>query len=160
MLVLRAMTPADTDGKGFVHYQSWQETYAGLVDENYLARMSVEKCRAMAHRYPESTIVAELNGKIVGFPCYGPCRTPGCEGMGEVMAIYILKEAQGLGIGRKLMDAAIEKLSAYDTILIWVLKGNEHAIGFYEHYGFRVDGIEAPIVIGTSNTVLRLTLRR
>lgn len=107
MLVLRAMTPADTDGKGFVHYQSWQETYAGLVDENYLARMSVEKCRAMAHRYPESTIVAELNGKIVGFSCYGPCRTPGCEGMGEVMAIYILKEAQGLGIGRKLMDAGI-----------------------------------------------------
>lgn len=157
MLVLRAMTPADTDGKSFVHYQSWQESYVELVDENYLARMSMEKCRAMAHRYPESTIVVELN---VGFSCYGPCRTPGCERMRKVMVIYILKEAQGLGIGRKLMDAAIKKLSAYDTILIWVLKGNEHAIGFYEHYGFRLDGIEVPIVIGTPNTVLHLPLQR
>ena len=82
------------------------------------------------------------------------------DGCGEVFAIYILKEAQGLGIGRKLMDAAFEKLSEYDTIVIWVLKGNDHAFGFYEHYGFKYHGVEAPILIGTPNTELRLIYRR
>ena len=29
-------TEAEMDGKGYVHYQSWQETYAGLVDADFL----------------------------------------------------------------------------------------------------------------------------
>ena len=82
------------------------------------------------------------------------------DGCGEVYAIYILKEAQGLGIGRKLMDAAFEKLSEYNTIVIWVLKGNTNAFGFYEHYGFRFHGTVAPIMIGTPNTELQLVYHR
>lgn len=54
------------------------------------------------------------------------------------------------------MDAALERLSDFGTILLWVLKGNDHAIGFYEHYGFRFDGETAPITLGTPNTELRM----
>ena len=154
------MRPEDIDGKAYVHWKSWQETYPGLVDQNYLDNLTLEKCQNIARRWPDNIIVAELDGKIVGFSGYGSCRNPGMDGCGEVYAIYILKEAQGLGIGRKLMDAAFEKLSEYNTIVIWVLKGNTNAFGFYEHYGFRFHGTEAPIMIGTPNTELQLVYHR
>lgn len=159
-LEIREMRPEDMDAKAYVHWKSWQETYPGLVDEEYLARLSLEKCQDIARRWPDNIVIAELDGKVVGFTGYGPCRNPGMDGCGEVFAIYILKEAQGLGIGRKLMDAAFAKLTDYDTIVIWVLKGNDHAFGFYEHYGFQFNGVEAPITIGTPNTELQLIYHR
>ena len=151
--VIRDMGPEDADRKGYVHYASWQETYPGLVDSGYLARLTLEKCRSIAHRWPENTIIAELDGRIVGFSCYG-------KNENEIFALYLLKEAQGLGIGRKLMDAAIEKLDSAGPVFLWVLKGNSRAIGFYEHYGFQPEGTEQAILLGTPNTELRMVLRR
>ena len=110
----------------------------------------------IAHRWPENTIVAEMDGKIVGFSCYGKNEA----GKNEVFALYLLKEAQGLGIGRKLLDTAIEKLDSAAPVSLWVLKGNSRAIGFYEHYGFQPDGTQQEILLGTPNTELRMVLRR
>ena len=42
------LTDDEIEGKGYVHYKSWQETYAGLIDAAYLKRMTEEKCRATA----------------------------------------------------------------------------------------------------------------
>ena len=159
-LEIRSMRPEDMDGKSYVHWKSWQETYRGLVDADYLSRLTLEKCQQITRRWPDNLIVAELDSRIVGFAGYGPCRTPDAANCGEVFAIYILKEAQGLGIGRKLMDAAMAHLTEYDTIVIQVLKGNSQAFGFYEHYGFRYEGVESPIMIGTPNTELQMTYRR
>lgn len=154
---IRDMTPEDADGKGYVHWKSWQETYRGLIPEAHLARQTLERCRDAAHRWPENTLVAELGGKIVGFACHGLCRDEDLSGCGEVIAIYILKEVQGLGIGRALMEAALERLSAYHTISVWVLKENRQAIGFYEHFGFQFDGAAQETALGT---VLRMIYRR
>lgn len=157
---IREMCPEDADGKGYVHWKSWQETYPGLVDAGYLSRLTLEKCQNSAHRWPDNTLIAELNGKIVGFACYGNSQERDMPGCGEVYAIYVLKEAQGLGLGRKLMDAAVERLTQFNTVFLWVLKGNEPAIGFYSHYGFHFDGTEKEIVIGTPTTELRMTYTR
>lgn len=154
---IRDMGPEDAAGKGYVHYASWQETYRGLVPETVLTRQNLARCQENARSYPENTLVADMDGKIVGFARYGPCRDSDLPDCGEVIAIYVLKEAQGLGVGRALMDAALKKLSAFPAIAIWVLKGNEQAIGFYAHYGFRFDGALREIEAGT---VLRMAYRR
>lgn len=158
--VIRQMTPGDADGKGYVHWKSWQETYPGLIDAGYLSSHTLKKCQEIAHNRPENTIVAELGGKVVGFSCYRPCRDANTVDCGEVQAIYVLKEAQGLGIGRALMAAAIANLNGCTDIILWVLQGNDHAIGFYEHCGFRFDGVCAPITLGTPNTELRMVYHR
>ena len=41
-------------------------------------------------------------------------------------------------------------------IAVWVLKGNDKAIRFYERYGFRFDGTESEIELGTPNTEIRM----
>ena len=81
----------------------------------------------------------------MGFSCYGTDDS----GAGEVFAIYLLKEAQGLGLGRKLMDATLSRLDRRSPVMLWVLENNDPAIGFYEHYGFRMDGAQKGAPFGT-----------
>ncbi len=141
---IREMYSEDTDAKGYVHWKTWQETYIGLMDEKYLTSQTLEKCQSIARRWPENTLVAELDGKIVGFSCYGK----DASGIGEIFAIYLLKEVQGSGLGRKLMDATLHQLSDCPLVFLWVLEGNTQAIGFYKHYGFRMDGNKQDIPQG------------
>ena len=157
MITIREMTPEDYDQKGFVHYKAWQETYTGLMPESFLAKQTLEKCQNIARRWPENTFVAELDGRIVGFSCYGTSRDSVDANAGEVYAIYILAEAQGFGIGRKLMDAALARLAGCSSIILWVLKSNDQAIGFYQHYGFYLDCAEKTMPLGTE---LRMLYRK
>lgn len=58
------------------------------------------------------------------------------------------------------MNAAFDKLSNYKKIAVWVLKGNDKAIRFYENYGFCFDGAASEILLGTTNTELRMIYER
>lgn len=159
-LVIRPMLPEDVAAKGYVHWKSWQETYPGMVDADYLSRLTLEKCVDMAKQWPDNILVALLDGEVVGFSAYGTCRSEDLPDSGEVFAVYVLKKAQKMGIGRKLMDAAFEKLKSFDTIAIWALDQNRNAIAFYEHYGFRLDGASQQLKMGTYRTEVRLVCRR
>ena len=55
-IIIKPMqTEEEIRGKAFVHWKSWQESYAGIVDAEYLSRMSVERCEESARRWPENT---------------------------------------------------------------------------------------------------------
>jgi GNAT superfamily N-acetyltransferase len=56
------------------------------------------------------------------------------------MAIYILKEYQGFGIGKKLLEVCYKELSKYSKLSLWVLGCNKKSVGFYERQGFIADG--------------------
>ena len=131
-VIIRPMEPSDADAKGYVHWKSCLETYQGLLDPGYFERSPLKAYQDIARRYPENTLVAELDGKIVGF---GTWKDPG-----EVYGLYVLNAYQGFGIGRKLLEAMLPRLSDAPQIWLMVLDGNDRAIGFYEHMGFRLDG--------------------
>lgn len=151
-------TPAEIEGKGYVHWKTWREAYTGMLDQEYLDRQTLEKCVKTAYQWPDSILVAKDGDKVVGFTGYGACRDEDLPGAGEVVAIYILKEYYGKKVGYALMRAALEKLSDYPRIALWVLKGNERAIQFYEKCGFRFDGAEKPIKLGKEVTECRMVL--
>ena len=54
----------------------------------------------------------------------------------EISSIYILEEYRGKGFGTQALDF-IKKISAQQTIFLWVLEKNEKAIAFYEKTGFK-----------------------
>ena len=147
-------------GKGYVHYRSWHETYAGLVDADYLERLTLEKFIAIAQRWQDNILVAKDGDKVVGFARYGDYRDDTLPLCGEVFAIYVLAAYHGQRFGYELMKAAIDKLSQYKKVAVWVLKGNERAIRFYKRFGFRFDGTEAEIMLGKPNTELRMIFER
>lgn len=151
---------AEIEGKGYVHYRSWHETYPGLVDAGYMESITLEKCAAIARRWPDNIIVAKDAERVIGFAAYGACRDSALPEYGEIFAIYVLREYQNKRVGYELMNAAFERLSIYKGIVVWVLRGNEKAIRFYERYGFRFDGAEAEIVLGAPSTELRMLYPR
>ena len=151
---------AEIDGKGYVHYRSWHETYTGLIGAGYMEGVTLEKCVETARRWPENIIVAKDGGRVIGFVGCGAYRDGTLPGHGEVFSIYVLKEYHGQKVGYGLMNAALERLVDYPRVAVWVLKGNDKAIRFYERYGFRFDGAEAEIMLGSANTELRMIYQR
>ncbi len=139
-LIIRKASVKDAEGKGYVHYQSWIETYTGLFPDESLQSLTLEGSVKLAKDYPENTYVAIVDGKIIGFSCYLESRDEDLEDTGEIMAIYILKEYQNLGIGKKLMEVCYKELSKYSKRSVWVLGCNTKSLGFYERQGFVADG--------------------
>lgn len=159
-IIKRMESEDEINGKGYVHYKSWLETYAGLIDGEYLAKHTLEKCTEIAHKWPDHILVAKDGERVVGFVGYGAYRDDTLPAHGEVYALYVLAEYHGRGIGYALMNAAFRELCAYPKIAVWVLKGNDRAIRFYERYGFRFDGTQEEITLGTPNQELRMICER
>ena len=151
-------SPAEFEGKGYVHWRSCHETYRGLMGQSYLDALTPEKCTEMAYRWPDNILVAKDGEKVAGFAGYGPCRDDGFSEAGEVIALYVLSEYHGKRVGRALLDAALEQLSKYRRIILWVLKGNGRAIRFYEKCGFRFDGTEQTAMFGKECIKQRMIL--
>lgn len=79
-----------------------------------------------------STLVAEINGEIVGFCGVALLR----EGDGEIVTLYIHPAHQGKGIGTGLWHAGLGALrdAGAQKAWVWVLAQAE-AVPFYEHKG-------------------------
>jgi ribosomal protein S18 acetylase RimI-like enzyme len=89
--------------------------------------------------------LAETDDVAVGYALAGPCALPHpevTERSGELKRIYVLDDAQGEGLGQRLMDAALAWLAAEGRAPIWlgVFSENLGAQRFYERQGFRKVG--------------------
>ena len=152
-------TEEEIKGKAKVHWQAWREAYSGLIDPSFLDARSLEASEQSARRGFERgyrTIVANEDGRVIGFADYGPYRTDELKDAGEIYAIYLLKEYYGKGIGSALMSNALEELSQYRMTAVWVLEGNARAIHFYEKFGFRADGSAQELLLGTPVREIRM----
>jgi ribosomal protein S18 acetylase RimI-like enzyme len=134
--------PSDAEALAKVHVASWRETYVGLLPDAYLARMSVE---AHARRWlwlltrpapQDVTLAADGPDGLVGYVSGGPSRRRR-PGEAEVHTLYVLRRAQGSGLGRALLQGAARVLAdqGFKSLAISVLRDNLSARGFYERLG-------------------------
>lgn len=76
----------------------------------------------------------------------GCSRESGVKGYhrGTIWGMYVMTEQQGMGLGRKLMDAAIEKARKIDglEVLFLFAAQSTYAVKLYESCGFATYGIE------------------
>ncbi len=156
--IKRPETDDEIRGKAYVHWKAWHEAYAGLVDQSYLDRLTLEKCEQIAFQWPGNGLIAKEGEKVVGFAACGPYRGD-LSDTGEISALYILSGYYGSGLSRRLMDAAVGLLDQ-PRIAVWVLKGNRRAIRFYEKCGFRFDGCEKELNLGSPVTEARMILTK
>lgn len=86
-------------------------------------------------------VAQDTDGRLIAYAHAGPCKLPHMEasgGQGELYQLYALNAAQGLGLGRALMDAALGWLEEEMPGPVWlgVWSGNERAQAFYAKQGF------------------------
>ena len=163
MIKIRRATRDDAAAIGRIHVETWQSTYAGLLPDALLARMSDVRQSAWWSRLladpgeARGVFVADDQEMgVVGFGSCGPVRDPpdGLNGteqrVGEVYTLYVESDFQNLGLGRRLLDAMFRQLRAdgCDTAILWMLARNPTRF-FYEGLGGAQVGRRADRMGGT-----------
>ena len=139
-IVIRRANATDASAIAKVRIDSWRTTYRGLIPDAYLDAMQVEASTALWDRVltagPNTTCVfiAEHEADVVGFSC-GTLLEPAKLGFdSELAAVYLRREFQRAGLGRRLVGAVAEALrgKSATALLTWVIAGNKGARAFYE----------------------------
>ena len=155
-IIIKTMeTPEEIEEKSLVHWQTWREAYDDLLPADFQETMTLEKCRFFSQKYPENTLIAMDEKKVVGFISYGNYRDETIQA-GEIIALYVLKDYYGKGVSKQLMHAAFVALDQFSEIYLWVLKDNKRAIAFYQKMGFTFDGQEKILDLGKPVKELRM----
>ena len=139
--------PGDALDLARVHVRAWRETYPGMLPQAFLDRMSPQ---AHAARWMwrllqdgEITLLAEGREGLVGYASGDTLRRSGPAAADcEITTLYVLRHAQGEGVGRALMTGLARTLAAKGatSLVIWVLRDNLRARAFYEAMGGVVAG--------------------
>jgi len=125
-----------------VYTLTWQQTYRGIIPDDFLDRMSIvedertKNKQAMFHNDPYKKFVLVDDDKIVGVTSFGKSRKEEYPDCGELQTLYILEEYKGKGYGKQLFLKAVEVLSemGYKDMIVGCFKGNP-TCNFYKKMG-------------------------
>ncbi len=147
-MIIRPAAIEDAQAIAEVHVHSWQWAYRGLLPDDYLDHLSIERRAAMhtqrlTTQTEERTWIVDEDGQIVGFATTGPSRdSDASPRTAELGALYLRHEAAGKGIAHALFAHAVQDLwqRGYERATLWVLESNSRARRFYEKAGWAADG--------------------
>lgn len=142
-------TPNDADGVRQVQQRTWLATYPnaelGITKEDIEALFQASSREAIARRQARQQRinsdplvhlwVAKEAEQIVGF-----CLAKKGEMQNNIQAIYVLPEYQRRGIGKQLLQTALEWLGRQQEIVLNVASYNHQAFTFYRGFGFVPSG--------------------
>ena len=139
---IRRAIKDDIPGIAKVHADSWKKTYKGIFPYEFLENITYEKREKQWENIFQQDdnhqirFVAEtLDGTIIGFIDGGVERTGTYNCDGELYAIYLLQEYQGMKIGQKLFQALLSECinNEMQSLLVWVVTNNPSK-NFYEKF--------------------------
>ena len=119
----------------------WNETYRGIVDDSFLDNMKntvKDRIKRMQENYNDEDLnfVFEDKGKLIGFTSVEKSRDEDYPNSGEISSLYLKKEYQGKGLGKKLFNYSLDKLKelGFSDYIIGCLDKNP-TNDFYKHMG-------------------------
>lgn len=154
---IRPGTTTDIEEISRVYAQAWKETYQGLAPEPFVNGMNAGAAAQIFRDSLQSTThsyffhVAEApQRRLVGFCDGGKERSHPESGLGELYAIYILKEFQKQGTGRLLFHEAVESLllSGMKSMVVWVLDKSPYRKFYESLHGTLQPGVKRLEVAG------------
>jgi GNAT superfamily N-acetyltransferase len=121
-------------------------------------RLEQQAARLAAARLGEGTLVAELNGVVVGMAAW----CIGVDGQGEVEDLHVVPSAWGIGVAPELLRATVIAMDAAGAAapFLWVGEANGRARRFYEREGWTYDGTCEPSPLGPMQLRYRLSAQR
>ena len=131
-MIIRDFTPDDAAAFRDLNL-AWVEAYFTVEDED---RAQLNDPQTHILDKGGAILMAELNGEAVGtvglVPGHGP-------GVLELIKMSARSDVKGQGIGRALLDAAIEKAQRMGATKIWLETNTklDAALALYRKSGFR-----------------------
>lgn len=135
-LVVRAAEGNDLDAVIEIGHRTWPVIYEPIAGLDYvamgLAKWWTSDVVAAAIRRGQ-TLVAELDGEVVGMAAFGVQND-------ELVLwkLYVLPEHHGKGVGSHLMDAVVDRAleGGHRQIALSYPDGNAYAARFHRAHGF------------------------
>jgi phosphinothricin acetyltransferase len=89
-------------------------------------------------------LVAEQDGRVIAYASTSPMRGRAAYRWSVETGIYVAPDAQGRGIGRKLLEAHLDLLErqGFVTIVAGIALPNDASVALHEKVGFKLSGIE------------------
>ncbi len=162
-VVVRPATAADLDGVVATFLACWYDSYEQFLPPDTRELYTVDSATELWRRAPTADlIVAEVAGAagltgvtdvtglvdvtgvglrgVLGVARFGADRTDSQRG--HVFSLYVHPDSQGLGVGRALLDGAVDRLrqAGYGEATLWVFADNTAARAFYTRQGWTPDG--------------------
>ena len=144
---LRTASSDDLDDIVRVFLACWRDSYRGVLPATTIEAMTDQRARVLWQRVLGSeageVLVAERVSDA-GAELLGLTRFAASGDHADVHSLYVSPDAQGLGLGSRLLNAAAERLAsagATDATL-WVFANNAPSIAFYRKQGWLPDGEE------------------
>lgn len=138
--LIRPARSSDADSIARIYVESWRDTYRGILPQDYLDGLGVEKVAGTVRRVLSSRqtlcLIAEDDRGAVGYISAGPERGQDPIYRSEIYELYLLPEAQRQRLGRQLLANMAWRLHQmhFYTLLVWVLSRNPGR-RFYEKCG-------------------------
>lgn len=147
---------------GYIHAQSWQKAYQGIVPNDIVDAFTPEKRaevfrEAIATR-PEEYYFFKVDDRPAGIALlHKNHEENAADTDGEIYAIYFHPDYWGTSATHKAFQFCVDRLKerGFTKITIWVLKDNIRARKFYEKYGFALDDAQQQIDLGIPLTEVR-----
>jgi len=145
---VRAARPADVDALAETAVAAWREGFRGIVPESVDPRTAWRPAR-IAERLAGTSgdgsaiLAAEVDGEVRGLVLHGPSRDREPAPLeGEIIALYVHPDNWGGGVGRALVEAALDQLAAAGNAeaIVWTLAESPRNLAFYDALGFTRDG--------------------
>lgn len=125
----------DMNRLGHIMAVSFRSAFSDFVSQQTMEACAQEaRCAALLERVFSSGKVRFLIGEDSGMLCWQPT-----EGGAEIIAVHSLPESWGSGLGRAMMETALEQIGNV-KVTLWVFEDNHRARRFYEKHGFNWDG--------------------
>ena len=149
--LVRTASPSDAQAMGEVHVRAWRAAYRGILSDALLDGLTASKsaegwARAIAGAGDERVVlVAEDEGRVVGFAGGGPAVPEGEDGRFELYVLNVDPARWSRGLGGALLDRFVAWTSGRGErgLMLRVARDNARARRFYERRGWAWDGTEA-----------------
>ena len=135
-----------------LRHEDWQEVAQifeeGIRTGNATFETEVPSWEAWdAAHLPEHRLVAEREGRVVGWIALVPASPRECYAGVAELSVYIAEEARGQGVGSQLLAALIEtsERGGIWTLQTGVFPENEPSLGLLRRFGFRALGTQERI---------------
>ena len=123
-----------------IKIDGWRDTYDSIIASKYLKGMDYDEqakrfCRSF-EEYKYRVLVAVKDNEVLGYSCFDP-KERSFKYDSELESLYVKNNEHHKGIGTALFKETAKELFSEGrrNMIIWVLKGNDNAIKFYEKMG-------------------------
>jgi ribosomal protein S18 acetylase RimI-like enzyme len=147
--------------------RSWQVAFRGLFSDEFLDALDPrDRDSAFAERVKNRSLhhaAVAVDDEVVGFVGLGPPEAEDLDPIRvhEIWGLYIEPERIGMGVGRILMDHALDNLQTggWEYAVLWTLSDVDRTCRFYEAAGWYRDGGEKVWEIPQGNPVTLVRCR-